>query len=79
MRDAGLSDGDLILIDRSRTPRSGSMVQAWVDGGFTVKFLSLQGERCFLQAANPDYPDLEVQEDGDSQIWGVVTHVIRST
>jgi len=79
MRDAGLGDGDLILIDRSRTPHSGSMVLAWVDGGFTVKFLSLRNGTCLLKAANPDYPDLEVGEDSDHHIWGVVTHVIRNT
>ncbi|WFB37515.1 translesion error-prone DNA polymerase V autoproteolytic subunit [Kiritimatiellota bacterium B12222] len=77
MRDAGLQDGDLILIDRSREPRSGSMVLAWVDGGFTVKNLHLQGGRCWLRAANPDFPDLEVTEEEESSVWGVVTHVIH--
>jgi len=78
MRDAGLEDGDLILIDRSRRPASGSLVLAWVDGGFTVKRLRLLGERVCLQAANPDYPDFELREDDGSQIWGVVTHMIKS-
>lgn len=78
MRDAGLDDGDLILVDRSRRPRSGSLVLAWVDGGFTVKRLFIHGERACLQAANPDYPDLELREDDGSQIWGVVTHMIKS-
>ena len=79
MRDAGLSDGDLILIDRSRTPRPGNMVLAWVDGGFTVKFLHQQQNEYSLKAANPDYPDIQMQEDGDSHIWGLVTYVIRKT
>jgi len=77
MRDAGMQDGDLILIDRSKTPQSGSMVLAWVDGGFTVKHLILQNNRAFLCAANPDYPDLELNEEEDNRIWGVVTHVIH--
>lgn len=76
MRDAGLQDGDLILIDRSRTPHSGSMILAWVDGGFTVKHLHLQQGRCLLRAANPAYRDLEMTEEDGSRIWGVVTHVI---
>lgn len=79
MRDAGLADGDLILIDRSRTPRSGSMVLAWVDGGFTVKTFSLQQGRCLLKAANPDYPDLEITEESGCHLWGVVTYVIHGT
>ncbi|MGA0333438.1 MAG: LexA family protein [Kiritimatiellia bacterium] len=77
MRDAGLHDGDLILIDRSRSPLSGTMVLAWVDGGFTVKHLCLENGRAILRAANPAYPDLELCEEEDSRIWGVVTHVIH--
>lgn len=77
MRDAGLRDGDLVLIDRSRSPRSGSMVLAWVDGGFTVKYLTLQADRALLRAANPDFPDLEFHEDEDAHIWGVVTYIIH--
>jgi DNA polymerase V len=77
MRDAGLQDGDLILIDRSRTPRSGSMVLAWVDGGFTVKHLILLENRALLRAANPAYPDIQLHAEEDSRIWGLVTHVIH--
>lgn len=77
MRDAGLQDGDLILIDRSRSPRAGSMVLAWMEDGFTVKHLALRGDRAFLRAANPDFPDLEYREDGGTHIWGVVTHIIH--
>jgi len=77
MRDAGLADGDLIVIDRSRAPRSGSMVLAWVDGGFTVKYLQLDRGVVRLCAANPDFPDIEVGEEDDARVWGVVTHVIH--
>ncbi len=77
MRDANLQDGDLILIDRSQVPRSGSMVLAWLDGGFTVKHLVLKKDRALLRAANPAYPDLELNEEEDNRIWGVVTHVIH--
>lgn len=78
MRDAGLLDGDLILIDRSRNPHPGSMVLAWVDGGFTVKFLHPHPEGFLLRAANASYPDLVVREEEDARVWGVVTHVIHS-
>jgi DNA polymerase V len=55
------------------------MVLAWVDGGFTVKFLHPHpGGGCLLRAANPDYPDLVVREDDEARVWGVVTHVIHS-
>lgn len=79
MRDAGLADGDLILIDRSQLPRAGDMVLAWVDGGFTVKFFHPHPSGCLLRAANPDYPDLRVTENEDARVWGLVTHVIHGT
>lgn len=79
MRDAGLADGDLILIDRSHLPRKGDMVLAWIDGGFTVKFFQPFQGGCLLRAANPDYPDLHIREDDDARVWGVVTHVIHDT
>ncbi len=78
MRDAGLGPGDLILVDRSRCPRSGSLVLAWVDGGFTVKRLQLRDGKPLLQAANPAYPDIELHEDDGSQVWGVVSHIIKT-
>ena len=77
MCDANLQNGDLILIDRSQVPRSGSMVLAWIDGGFTVKHLVLKQDSALLRAANPAYPDLELNEEEDNRIWGVVTHVIH--
>ncbi len=78
MRDAGLQDGDLILIDRSRHPHPGSMILAWVDGGFTVKFLQPHPEGCLLRAANPSCPDIVIREEEDARVWGVVTYVIHS-
>jgi DNA polymerase V len=78
MRDAGLNDGDLILIDRSLAPRPGSMVLAWVDGGFTVKFFHPHQNGCLLRAANPDFADIRISEDEDARIWGVVSFVIKN-
>lgn len=78
MRDAQVFDGDYLLIDRSLEPRNGSMVLAWVDGGFTVKFLRKTETGCLLQAANPEYPDQEFDEDAGARLWGVVTYVIHA-
>jgi DNA polymerase V len=41
MKDAGLFDGDRVIIDRAVEPHDGSIVVAWWDGGFTMKFLDL--------------------------------------
>jgi DNA polymerase V len=78
MRDLGMFDGDLIVVDRSLTPRSGDVVLAWVQGGFTVKGFHVRNRCGFLVPANPAYPEMELREDSGDGIWGVVVHVIRS-
>lgn len=78
MRDLGMFDGDLIVVDRSLVPAAGDVVLAWVQGGFTVKTLRLRGRQVVLVPANPGYPEIPLREDAEDRIWGVVTHVIRS-
>ena len=72
MRDEGIFDGDVILIDRAITPRHGHIVVAEIDGEFLVKKLSLRQGRMKLKAGNPTYSDI-VPKDGQTlTIWGVV-------
>lgn len=78
MTGAGIHDGDLLIVDRSVTPRPGSVVVALVDGGFTVKRLIRQGGQTFLVAENPDYSPLLVNDDEGFEVWGVVLHVIHA-
>ena len=77
MTGAGIHDGDLLVVDRSLNPRPGRVVVAVLDGGFTLKRLVRHHGRLRLEAANPDYPPLELQTCGDVQIWGVAIHVIH--
>ena len=77
MTGAGIHDGDLLVVDRSLNPRPGRVVVAVLDGGFTLKRLVRHQGRLRLEAANPDYPPLELQTCGDVQIWGVAVHVIH--
>ncbi|MBK7001815.1 MAG: translesion error-prone DNA polymerase V autoproteolytic subunit [Rhodoferax sp.] len=72
MREAGIHDGDVVLVDKAITPRSGQIVVAVVDGEFTIKQLWLKAGRMKLKAANPTFPDI-VPKDGQSiDVWGVV-------
>ena len=71
MKDAGLFDGDILVVDRSAEVRNGCIVVAALDGELVVKYLRLVGERMFLVPANPDYEPVEVH-DRDLHIWGVV-------
>jgi DNA polymerase V len=78
MREAGIDDGDVVLVDRAIGPRHGHVVVAVVDGDFTIKRLYKRGGRFKLQAANPTHPDI-VPVDGQTvEIWGVVTNVIKA-
>jgi len=76
--ETGLQEGDLLLIDRSITPRSGKLVLVWEDQEFTVKFLLKQGKSYFLTSrATPSSKDRIPVESG-TKIWGVVTQWIRA-
>lgn len=78
MLEAGILDGDLLVVDRSVRPVSGSIVVATLNGEHTVKFLRRRAGRVYLEAANPEYPAIEVTEDEDLVIFGVVMHAIHS-
>lgn len=77
MRDAGLFDGDLLVVNRALKPVHQDVVVGVVDGEFTCKSLWLKYGRIKLVAANPTYPEI-VPKDGQTiEIWGVVTASIR--
>ena len=77
MREAGIDDGDTLVVDRAIKPRHGHVVVAVVDGEFTVKYLHQRAGRVKLKAANPTFPDI-VPKDGQTvEVWGVVTSCIK--
>lgn len=78
MKGSGIFPDDILLIDRSLTPKSGDIVIAAVDGEFTVKRLWLENGRVELHAENPDYPPIILTGDTELDIWGVVKYAIRS-
>lgn len=78
MTDAGVEDGDLVLVDRSLEPRHGRMVIAVVDGEFTLKRLYRQDGLVRLEAAHVQYPAIELKDGQELQVWGVVTRVIKT-
>lgn len=77
MRDAGIFDNDILVIDKAVKPRNNMVVVAVVDGEFTVKRLYQRAGRIKLQAANPTYPDILPKEGQTVEIWGVVTASIK--
>lgn len=80
MEGAGITTGDIVVVDKSLDPKSGDIVVAAVDGDFTLKYLKLEaGQKAWLVAANPAYQPIALHEATDAQLWGVVTHVIHQT
>jgi|TARA_B110000444_G_C18738576_1_gene546861 DNA polymerase V len=77
MIGAGIQSEDVILIDRSLEPQTGSIVLAVLDGEFTVKRVDVQGEKLFLLPENPRLKPIEVEEEMNFKVWGVVTFVIH--
>ena len=75
--DTDLSEGDLLVVDRSLDPQDGKIAVCFVDGEITVKKIRIEKDRCLLVPSNPDYPVIEVNKDNDFTIWGIVTYVIK--
>ncbi|GAA1115495.1 translesion error-prone DNA polymerase V autoproteolytic subunit [Arthrobacter flavus] len=77
MSDAGISDGDELIVDRSLEPTDGCVVVAILDGELTIKRLKLGPNGVVLKAENRDYPDITVAELSDLSVWGVVTRCLH--
>ena len=78
MLGAGINDNDILVVDRSLEPCSGSIVIAVVNGELTVKRLIRNKTSCRLAAENTAYPDLDIDEETPLEIWGVATYAIHS-
>ena len=77
MINAGIYDGDLMIVDRSLDPALRSIVIAVIDGEFTVKRISRINKRLYLIPDNNDYEPIKITSDMNFEIWGVVTHTIH--
>lgn len=78
MIKAGIHHNDLLVVDRSLEPLSGKIVIAAVNGELTVKRLCKEGAKVQLVAENDAYPPIDISEDMELHIWGVVTNVIHA-
>jgi DNA polymerase V len=77
MKDAGIFDDDVVLVDKSIRPRTGHVVIAIVDGEFVCKTLVEHNGSIVLKAANPTYPDIRPKEGQFVEIWGVVIAAVK--
>jgi repressor LexA len=75
MIDAGIHDGDIVVVERTKAAQSGDFVVAIVDDEFTLKELALEKSKFVLKPHNPAYPVIRPQ--GQLEIYGVVTGLVR--
>lgn len=78
LRDAGICDGDLLVIDRSLEPLNGKIAVCYIDGEFTAKRIKKAHNELWLLPENDDYAPIQIKEDDDFLVWGIITHVIKS-
>jgi len=78
MVDAGIQDGDILVVDRAIEPKHRHIVLAVVDGQLTVKRLIKRKGEVWLYAENADYAPIKLDPEAGCDIWGVVKHAIHS-
>jgi len=78
MIDAGIHNGDLLIVDRALSPKDGSIVIAVIDGELLVKRMSFKKNKVFLILENREYMPVEIKPEMNFEVWGVVTTVIHS-
>ena len=77
MSGAGISDGDLLVVDRSLRPANGDVIIASVDGEFTVKVYHHDTDGTRLEPANPAYPAIRLRPGQELDYFGKVTACIH--
>ncbi|MBR4804286.1 MAG: translesion error-prone DNA polymerase V autoproteolytic subunit [Bacteroidales bacterium] len=80
MIDAGINDGDIAVIDKSGEPHNGSIVVAYINNEFTIKYLDTTHRDegyIELRPANAKYKPIRIDQDDDFEVWGVVVYTIK--
>ena len=81
MKDAGINDGDIAVIDRSVEPQNGDVIVGYINSEFTIKYLDLTHKEegyIELRPANKDYQSIRIDESDSFEVWGVVIWTIKS-
>ena len=78
MKNAGINDGDLLVIDKSLEPQNNKIAVCQIDGEFTVKRIKIEEGIVWLIAENEEYKPIKVTQENELMIWGIVIHSIKS-
>ncbi len=77
MIKAGIHSGDILVVDKSIEVSNNMIVIAVVDGELTVKRYRIIKDKHFLVAENEKFKPIEIAQESDFRVWGVVTYVIH--
>ncbi|WP_353483753.1 translesion error-prone DNA polymerase V autoproteolytic subunit [Haliscomenobacter sp.] len=77
MTGAGIYPNDILIVDRSLEPKNKDVVIALIDGELTVKRFIKANNKFYLKPENPDFKPIEIPQDREFMIWGVITNVIH--
>ncbi len=78
MINVGIFDNDILIVDRSLVPVRQSIILASLDGELVVKKLIRdEFKNYYLKSENTNYPNIKLDSNTDTIIWGVVTYVIH--
>lgn len=77
MKNIGIYDGDLLIIDKSLEPQNNKIAVCQIDGEFTVKRIKIEKDIVWLIAENDDYAPIKVTPENDFMIWGIVTSTTK--
>lgn len=77
MTGAGIYPNDILIVDRSLEPKNKDVVIALIDGELTVKRFVKANNKFYLKPENPDFKPIEIPQDREFMIWGVITNVIH--
>ncbi len=79
MSGEGITEGDILVIDKSIEPENGDLAVCCLEGEFTLKRLRFVSDKClFLMPSNRHYRPIEITPDRDFMVWGVVLYTIKS-
>ena len=78
MKDEGIVEGDILVVDKSIEPYDGCLAVAFVDGEFTLNRVRKEPDKILLVPANPKYKVIEISPENEFAVWGVVNWVLKN-
>jgi len=75
--NAGVHEGDILVVDKSLEPKDGDMAVCCVEGEFTLKFIEIHKDYLLLCPANTEYQPIRILPEDDFSVWGIVTYIIH--